>query len=74
MSEGNQQVTGLSNRERERREGQRCQTLTIDEVAARLGISRSLAYRLASSGGIPVVKLGKRLLVPEAALDRFLAV
>jgi excisionase family DNA binding protein len=50
------------------------QTFTIDEAAAQLGIGRNLAYKLASEGGLPVVRLGKRLLVPKAALEKLLGV
>ena len=49
------------------------QTLTIDEAAVQLGIGRSLAYKLASEGGLPVVRLSKRLLVPKAAIDKLLS-
>ena len=38
-----------------------------------LGISRGLAYELARSGQIPVLRLGKRLLVPKVALERLLS-
>jgi excisionase family DNA binding protein len=38
-----------------------------------LGISRGLAYELARSGQIPVLRLGKRLLVPNIALERLLS-
>ncbi len=45
-------------------------TLTIPEVAAELGIGRSLAYALAAQGKIPVLRLGNRLVVPK---ERFIA-
>lgn len=48
-------------------------TLTVEEVAHLLGISRGLAYELARSGRLPVVRLGRRLLVPKVALERMLA-
>jgi excisionase family DNA binding protein len=49
-------------------------TLTIPEVARRLGIGRSLAYDLARRNQIPgVIRLGRRLLVKRAALDQWLA-
>ena len=38
--------------------------LTVDELMKRLGISRTLAYKLISKGEIPVIRLGKRILVP----------
>jgi excisionase family DNA binding protein len=45
---------------------------SIPETARMLGISRGLAYELAHSGQIPVLRLGKRLLVPKIALERML--
>lgn len=50
-------------------------TLTIPEVAATLGISTWLAYDRAARGElpVPVIKIGRRLLVSRAALDRALA-
>jgi hypothetical protein len=38
-----------------------------------LGISRGLAYELARSGQLPIVHLGKRLVVPKVALEQMLA-
>ncbi len=48
-------------------------TLSVEEAAHLLGISRGLAYELARSGQLPVVRLGRRLLVPKVALERMLA-
>jgi excisionase family DNA binding protein len=48
-------------------------TYTIAEAAELLGIGRNCAYESAKSGSLPVIRLGKRLLVPRAALDRLLA-
>ena len=45
---------------------------TIPETARMLGISRGLAYELARSGQLPVLRLGKRLLVPKRALEKML--
>ena len=47
--------------------------LSVPEAAKILGISRGLAYELARSGQLPVVRLGRRLLVPKVALERMLA-
>ena len=49
-------------------------TLTVEQAAAILGISRALAYNLARCGDIPTVRLGRRLVVPRVALERLLAV
>lgn len=48
-------------------------TWTVEEAGRILGVSRMTAYSLAKSGAIPVLKIGKRLLVPRAALERLLA-
>ena len=50
-------------------------TATIEEVAAAFGIARSTAYELAKTDRlpIPVIRLGRRMVVPRAALDRVLA-
>jgi excisionase family DNA binding protein len=47
--------------------------LTLNEVAALLRISRGLAYEAARRGEIPTIRIGRRLLVPAAALERMLA-
>lgn len=47
-------------------------TMTISEAGKALGISRSLAYEAASRGEIPVIKVGKRILVPRTALEKML--
>ena len=47
-------------------------TLTVVEAARRLGIGRNQAYQAARTGEIPTIKIGKRLLVPRAALLRLL--
>jgi excisionase family DNA binding protein len=49
-----------------------CQTLKIEEAAKILGISRNTAYDAVKSGQVPTVKIGRRLLVPKAALERML--
>lgn len=48
-------------------------TLTIDETAALLGISRPSAYKQAQRGGtFPVKRIGRRLIVPVPALIAWL--
>ena len=47
-------------------------TLSVPEAAKALGIGRSAAYEAARTGQIPTVKIGKRILVPVAALERML--
>lgn len=47
-------------------------TLTVPEAAQILGISRSTAYELARVGTLPVLRLGRRLVVPTRALAALL--
>jgi excisionase family DNA binding protein len=47
-------------------------TITVIEAARRLGISRGLAYQAAREGRLPVIRFGRRLLVPCKALDELL--
>jgi excisionase family DNA binding protein len=49
-------------------------TVSIEEAGAALGIGRQLAYRLARENAlpVPVLRVGRRLLVPRAALMRLL--
>jgi hypothetical protein len=61
--------------------GRRPQFLRVEEAAGILRISRSAAYEqanvwLATGGrsGLPVVRLGRSLRVPWAAIERLLAV
>ena len=49
-------------------------TLSVTEAGQLLGISRTAAYEGARNGQIPTVRIGKRLLVPRAALKQLLAV
>ncbi len=48
-------------------------TYSIPEVAKVLGIGRTAAYEAARTGEIPTIRIGKRILVPDAALERLLA-
>ena len=56
----------------QRRNAERRLTLTVPEAGQQLGISRNAAYEAAKRGEIPVVKIGRRLLVPTVALERLL--
>ena len=47
-------------------------TVTIDEAAAALGIGRNSAYAAARTGQIPTIRVGKRLLVVRAELEKML--
>ncbi len=47
-------------------------TYSVTEAGKILGIGRSAAYEAARRGELPVVRIGRRLLVPIRALERML--
>ena len=49
-------------------------TMTVTEAAEVLGISRAFAYELVGRGEIPVVRFGRRVVVPRKALETLLEV
>jgi excisionase family DNA binding protein len=44
--------------------------LSVEEAARLLGISTWLAYELVHQGQLPSLRLGRRIVVPRAALER----
>jgi excisionase family DNA binding protein len=46
--------------------------LTVPQAARLLGISDRLAYAAANRGELPAIRIGRRLVVPGAALARLL--
>jgi excisionase family DNA binding protein len=48
-------------------------TLSVEDAAVRLGIGRNQAYEAVKAGTIPSLRVGRRWLIPRAALDRLLA-
>jgi excisionase family DNA binding protein len=50
-------------------------TYTVEEAAKLLRIGRNQGYdEAAKSGELPTIKIGKRILVPRAALERMLKI
>ena len=47
-------------------------TLTVQEAAQLIGISRAQAYRCVKRGELRAVQLGRRLVVPVVALEHLL--
>jgi excisionase family DNA binding protein len=45
-------------------------TLTVEEVAARLRIGRNQAYEAVREKIIPAIRVGERWLIPRAAFER----
>ncbi len=47
--------------------------LTVQEAGKRLGLSRPSAYQAIKRGEIPFIRIGRRILVPVAALEKMFA-
>jgi len=47
-------------------------TFTVEEAAKRLGLSRGLMYEAVRMGQVPSIRIGRRILIPRAALERML--
>ena len=49
-------------------------TLTVDQAAEILGVSRNHAYTAVKAGDIPSLRLGRRILVPTRPLLAMLGI
>jgi excisionase family DNA binding protein len=47
-------------------------TMTVDEAAALLGISRGLAFEAVKRGELPHLRIGKRILIVRSRLEALL--
>jgi excisionase family DNA binding protein len=47
-------------------------TVTVEEAAQLLGISRTTAFQAVRSGEIPLIRVRRRILVPVARLNDLL--
>ncbi|HUW45633.1 MAG TPA: helix-turn-helix domain-containing protein [Dehalococcoidia bacterium] len=47
-------------------------TYDVKTAAKLLGLSKNSAYQACLTGQIPCLKIGKRILIPRAQLDRML--
>ena len=48
------------------------ETWTVSEAAKILGVGRLTAYNAVRTGGIPALRIGRRLVVPKGALGKLL--
>jgi excisionase family DNA binding protein len=48
-------------------------TYSVPEAAAILGINRNTCYEYAAAGKLPAIKLGKRVLILRAGVERLVA-
>ena len=67
---------GTRTQRREHQEGSMSRTepltYSVDEVAALLGIARSVAYECVRNGSIPATRVGRRWLVPRKRFHAWL--
>lgn len=47
-------------------------TLTVNEVARLLGLSRGATYEAVRTGQIPSIRIGRRIIIPRVALVKLL--
>jgi excisionase family DNA binding protein len=47
-------------------------TISVEEMAKQLGISKPTAYMLTNSEGFPILKIGKRKVVPVQGLQEWI--
>jgi excisionase family DNA binding protein len=58
--------------EDKRSKGAGAATISPDELARTLGVSRHGVYEGLRNGSIPSIRLGKRFVIPRSAIDRWL--
>jgi len=51
----------------------KCETVSVPEAGAILGLGRNASYEAVQRGDIPAIRLGKKLRVPKAVLERMLS-
>jgi excisionase family DNA binding protein len=49
-------------------------TISVEQAGTMLGVSRALAYQMARTGQLPIVRCGHRMLVPLKAFETMLDV
>lgn len=47
--------------------------VNVKDAARQLGIGKTLAYELVARGELPAVRLGRRIVIPQHAIDAILA-
>ena len=47
-------------------------TMSVEDAGRVLGVSRGVAYEAARCGTLPAIRLGRRIVVPVAALEQLL--
>lgn len=47
-------------------------TMSVNDLARSLGISRGSAYQACKDKEVPVIKIGRRFLIPKEAFEKML--
>ena len=58
--------------ERDKHDKDKALTLSVEHAARLIGISRATAYRMVSSGDLPAVRVGRRVLILKKPLMEML--
>jgi excisionase family DNA binding protein len=64
----------MRNGSRQRQINEDALTISVEECAKALGISKVSAYAAVKRGDLPTVRIGRRILVPRRALEEMLEV
>ncbi len=48
-------------------------TMNVSELAQKMGISKPKAYELVKREGFPSVQVGRRIIIPVSAFERWLS-
>lgn len=67
---GKQKIGGVSKITNPAEETRLC--ISVPEAAKMLGVSRNFAYELVRTKKLPVIRFGKRILIPKVALIKLL--
>jgi excisionase family DNA binding protein len=51
-----------------------CRTLTVDEAAQALGISRSTAYECVRNGSLPALRFRRRIVISVVVIEQLLGI
>jgi excisionase family DNA binding protein len=60
-------------RQRGGRKNPGCETITVEQLAERLGIGRNQAYDAVRSGQVPAFRIGRRWIISTAVIDEILS-
>lgn len=48
-------------------------TMSVQELAVHMGVSKPIAYQLVRSEGFPAIQVGRRIVIPTDGFKRWLS-